>query len=462
MSEDETERRIELEGAGITLSGTFSNWSQWSLTDALEKRGARVYKKRLSPKTTIVIAGERPGDVVDKARMIGLPVVTEEGLKALFREGALVLVDAPEPEQPMDAVLGELRSILHGEEGHEVWPELVAYLDQSDVNASPVVIDYVQSHLARWEAEQTPERLAASYWRGDAQWLSPLHQPRCGHWRVAPLSWLMAMSRGEDSLKYRLVGGLSLGGTQLSTRHNRAVVERPDLVNVQGIYMGGGCKYTVSLMKHVADSGQYASARTLWFNSSGPKGNHLRALRDASGLPNLEHLAFCWDRLDRAFPAERLDALVEADALQGVTTLETAGFSDRLLLRLMGGGRFPAVERVVIGDRLHRVGDTIQDMSPIFARDAVRVLGFAHLDVLRRYSEAMRAAHALPELECIDLSPVMEGASRFVGREPDEVTLALTEPDPLLAHVGAVRLGQLAADPRWVELMDAWGVRVVG
>ena len=134
----------------------------------------------------------------------------------------------------------------------------------------------------------------------------------------------------------------------------------------------------------------------------------------------------------------------------------------RWRLRTTGGEELGEFERVVIGDRLHRVGDTIQDMSPIFARDAVRVLGFAHLDVLRRYSEAMRAAHALPELECIDLSPVMEGASRFVGREPDEVTLALTEPDPLLAHVGAVRLGQLAADPRWVELMDAWGVRVVG
>ncbi|MEO1271496.1 MAG: hypothetical protein AAFX99_25665 [Myxococcota bacterium] len=450
-------KRIELKGAGVTLSGNFTGWTQHTLAEALKQQGARVYKKRLSPNTDLVVAGARTEDLVQRARMAGVPVVSEEALETLLATGVLELSDEEASQQPVDGVLSDLRSLLHGQEGPELWPKVIAFVDQAEEGVAPVVVDYVHSHLARWESQQMAEALWTPYSSTGAAWLPILHQPALGHWRVAPLPWLIAMSRGEDHVKYRLVAGLSLGGTQLSTRMNRTVVMRPDLVNVQALYMGGGCKYTVALMTHIAQSGQYASLTHLWLNSSGPRANHLRPFMGDVVLPNLTRLTFAWHYLDRAFPAERLEAIVACDGLQQITTLETSGYSDRLLLTLLGDpNRFPHVERIIIGDQVTQINDTLRDLSPILDRPHIKELGFVHMGTLRAYAEAMHDSRALPQLDCIDLRRL---TLAYPPITPVDIEKVLQT--GLLQQAGSVRLGALGDDPMWHTPLRAAGVTVV-
>ncbi len=80
----EEDRPVEgpLTGTQYVVTGTLESFSREQARAALEALGAKV-SDNVSKKTTGVIVGESPGSKVGKAQKAGVPLLTEDDLKAL-------------------------------------------------------------------------------------------------------------------------------------------------------------------------------------------------------------------------------------------------------------------------------------------------------------------------------------------------------------------------------------------
>jgi len=82
---DESDKPVEgpLTGNQYVITGTLESMSREQARDALETLGAKV-SDNVSKKTTGVVVGESPGSKVAKAEKAGVPLLTEDDLKALL------------------------------------------------------------------------------------------------------------------------------------------------------------------------------------------------------------------------------------------------------------------------------------------------------------------------------------------------------------------------------------------
>ena len=80
------ERPVEgpLAGKTYVITGTLERWSREEAKAALEARGARVLDS-VSKKTTGLVVGEEPGSKLEKAKRLGVPLLSEDELAALLR-----------------------------------------------------------------------------------------------------------------------------------------------------------------------------------------------------------------------------------------------------------------------------------------------------------------------------------------------------------------------------------------
>jgi DNA ligase (NAD+) len=86
MEAGEAERPVEgpLSGRQYVITGTLGDWSREEAKSALEALGAKV-SDSVSGKTTGVIVGENPGSKAEKADKLGVPILSEEGLRELLQ-----------------------------------------------------------------------------------------------------------------------------------------------------------------------------------------------------------------------------------------------------------------------------------------------------------------------------------------------------------------------------------------
>jgi DNA ligase (NAD+) len=75
-----------LAGQTVVLTGTLPTLSRDEAKDLLEAAGAKVAGS-VSKKTSYVVAGAEAGSKLDKARELGIPVLDEDGLRALLAAG---------------------------------------------------------------------------------------------------------------------------------------------------------------------------------------------------------------------------------------------------------------------------------------------------------------------------------------------------------------------------------------
>jgi len=75
-----------IQGKSFVLTGTLNGLTREEATDAIEARGGHVVSS-VTSKTDFVVVGEKPGSKLARARVLGIPVLTEEEFGRMLIEG---------------------------------------------------------------------------------------------------------------------------------------------------------------------------------------------------------------------------------------------------------------------------------------------------------------------------------------------------------------------------------------
>jgi DNA ligase (NAD+) len=75
-----------LEGMSIVVTGSLTDFSRDQAKEAIVARGGKA-SSSVSKKTAYVVVGDSPGSKADKAEQLGVPVLDEDGFKALLATG---------------------------------------------------------------------------------------------------------------------------------------------------------------------------------------------------------------------------------------------------------------------------------------------------------------------------------------------------------------------------------------
>jgi len=78
-----TQRKGELAGKTIVVTGTLENFTRQQIEQAIRQAGAKT-SSSVSKKTDFVLAGENPGSKLDKARELGVEVINEKQFLAML------------------------------------------------------------------------------------------------------------------------------------------------------------------------------------------------------------------------------------------------------------------------------------------------------------------------------------------------------------------------------------------
>lgn len=95
---DERDASIErtLEGLSIVVTGSLTGFSRDQAKEAIIVRGGKAAGS-VSKKTAYVVAGDAPGSKYDKAVELGVPILDEDGFRALLANGPDVSADSGDP-----------------------------------------------------------------------------------------------------------------------------------------------------------------------------------------------------------------------------------------------------------------------------------------------------------------------------------------------------------------------------
>ena len=97
---DERDTGIEptLAGLSIVVTGSLSGFSRDEAKEAIIARGGKA-SGSVSKKTSFVVVGDAPGSKYDKAQELGVPILDEDGFRALLDDGPTTMRDdSPEEE----------------------------------------------------------------------------------------------------------------------------------------------------------------------------------------------------------------------------------------------------------------------------------------------------------------------------------------------------------------------------
>ncbi len=86
--EDERDESVErtLEGLTVVVTGSLVDFSRDSAKEAILARGGKAAGS-VSKNTSFVVVGDNAGSKADKAEALGVPVLDEDGFKALLDNG---------------------------------------------------------------------------------------------------------------------------------------------------------------------------------------------------------------------------------------------------------------------------------------------------------------------------------------------------------------------------------------
>jgi DNA ligase (NAD+) len=86
VDERTDEGPLPLAGLTVVVTGSLTDWSRDSATEAIQNAGGKVVGS-VSKKTDFVVVGDNPGSKYDKALSLGVPVLDESGFRILLDDG---------------------------------------------------------------------------------------------------------------------------------------------------------------------------------------------------------------------------------------------------------------------------------------------------------------------------------------------------------------------------------------
>jgi DNA ligase (NAD+) len=96
MADERTdEGPLPLAGLTLVVTGSLTDWSRDSATEAIQNAGGKVAGS-VSKKTDFVVVGDNPGSKYDKALSLGVPVLDEAGFRILLDNGPVAAREAAE------------------------------------------------------------------------------------------------------------------------------------------------------------------------------------------------------------------------------------------------------------------------------------------------------------------------------------------------------------------------------
>jgi DNA ligase (NAD+) len=114
--QDESTPRT-LEGLTVVVTGSLEGFSRDEAKEAILIRGGKA-SGSVSKNTSYVVAGENAGTKLDKAEQLGVPVLDEDGFRALLANGPAASADSADASADDDAGVGD-RPEDHQEEPAE-------------------------------------------------------------------------------------------------------------------------------------------------------------------------------------------------------------------------------------------------------------------------------------------------------------------------------------------------------
>ncbi|APE38630.1 DNA ligase (NAD(+)) LigA [Nocardia mangyaensis] len=99
--EDERDQSIErhLEGLSIVVTGSLQTFTRDGAKEAILVRGGKAAGS-VSKKTAFVVIGEAPGSKAAKAEELGVPILDEDGFRALLAHGPAAVTPEPAEQAP--------------------------------------------------------------------------------------------------------------------------------------------------------------------------------------------------------------------------------------------------------------------------------------------------------------------------------------------------------------------------
>ena len=75
----------KLQNKKLVITGTMSSFSRKELEEMIEHAGGTI-SSSISSKITFLVMGEKPGSKYDKAKQLGVKIITEEDLIKILSE----------------------------------------------------------------------------------------------------------------------------------------------------------------------------------------------------------------------------------------------------------------------------------------------------------------------------------------------------------------------------------------
>jgi DNA ligase (NAD+) len=99
LDERTEEGPLPLAGLIVVVTGSLTDWSRDSATEAIQNAGGKVVGS-VSKKTDFVVVGDNPGSKYDKALSLAVPVLDESGFRILLDDGPIAARAAAEMGPP--------------------------------------------------------------------------------------------------------------------------------------------------------------------------------------------------------------------------------------------------------------------------------------------------------------------------------------------------------------------------
>ncbi len=284
-------KTIALEGQTVTYGGRLLHleWG-YKLEQQIKAAGGEPYHQ-ISDKLTLFIDGHRAGSKKIKAMTRGAIILSEEQFLELLEQGSLEIETRPGVERDLDlnAVMGEVRSLLEAAAQNASWTALASLLDRCDEDHLPALVHYIEPHLETWGRRKrwhTSEKNPLFTYFYPKYWITGIPQ---AHMCVAPPGWLLEALREEPSARHKLARALNLEGMQLNSGLAKRILGHSCWNEILALNLGVQNKYAPGFFTWLIEQPIAQQLEELWVDHD-PVGLFGKREVDTSLFPNLKLL----------------------------------------------------------------------------------------------------------------------------------------------------------------------------